>query len=116
MRLSGHPLRTGRWRIAARIPAILLLATIVGDLPDAWCDPLPLQEDRPGLSPPEAEAPEACNEVCVPDCFCCSSTVPAIRPMQIERPAHPVEGRWLLVLSVASGFPSLPDHVPIGRI
>ena len=85
----------------------------MSDLPDAWCDPPPLSQDDHSLAIPRPADADACEDVCVPDCFCCATTVPAAQPMSIERPDPPAEKQPSSILSIATGFSSLPEHVPI---
>lgn len=112
MRLDLRPSRAARG-MTARLAASLLLGMIVMDLPDAWCDPLPIQESRMSASVPAPAGTDACGDVCVPDCFCCSASVPAVQPMRPPRPAVEAGERAALVASAASGFSPVPEHVPI---
>ena len=61
-----------------KIAALLLLAVIAIDIPDAGCDPIGIPGDRPVLTSPPAEDGDACADFCVPDCFCCSITLAAL--------------------------------------
>jgi len=95
--------------------AALLLSTILLDLPDAWCDPLPIQPDEASMSVPMPADADACDEVCVADCFCCSNPLPAVEAALLERPEAPAGAREVLVDSTAAGFTALPEHIPISR-
>jgi hypothetical protein len=64
-----------------QLVATLLLALVYTDLGDASCDPLaPVpQSGAPALTTPAGTGPndEACQDVCVPDCFCCARSLVA---------------------------------------
>src|SRR5207249_2519070 len=66
------------WKALIKSVAILVLALLALDLGDAWCDPLILPMAGPGITASPAGPAEACAGICVPDCFCCSTSVPAV--------------------------------------
>jgi hypothetical protein len=115
MRRFVSPTVHGPWRLAARLAAALLQSTIVFDLPDAWCDPLQIQPGVTSMSFPQPRDADACDDVCVADCFCCSTPLPALEPTLVARPEAPAETRDALVDATAAGFTTLPEHIPIRR-
>jgi len=65
---------------------------------------------------PRPEVPDACASFCVPDCFCCSSTVPAAQAASIHLP-RPVSERPAPSLErPTTGFSPAPEHIPIVAI
>jgi hypothetical protein len=102
------------WRRAARLAALALLALIARDLQNSGCDPLDAARPLALAETPRDAAPaDACTGGCVPDCFCCSTTLPAAE-MPPLLPAIVLAGRVESVsAATALGFSSHPDHVPI---
>lgn len=99
-------------RIRFRIVALALLAVIALDIPDAECDPVGIQGDRPGVSASLEHGDDPCSARCVPDCFCCSSTLLAV-PVFARGPLELLPGAPVVVLSrVTQGIPPVQDHVP----
>jgi hypothetical protein len=97
---------------AARVAAILMLALLAVDLGDAWCDPLvpPLESALTGGAAGHADP---CTGTCVDDCFCCSSSVTAVRPALPSEPAPTDVVRAPAGASASPGFALPPDHVPL---
>jgi hypothetical protein len=100
------------------VAACLLLSAIAWDvLADAACD------IAPALGPATAAVQaqnqeqsgdaEPCSSVCVPDCFCCSSSVaagPVIElppPVLVRTSDSPARERW------SEGFRLVVDHPPL---
>jgi len=106
--------RGAAWGRAARLAALALLALIAHDLQDSGCDPLDAARPLALAETPRDEAPaDACAGGCVPDCFCCSTTLPAVE-IRLLLPAVALAGRVESAsASPALGFFSQPDHVPI---
>jgi hypothetical protein len=110
---SAPPCRFSQRYSLAQVAAFALLCLIALDLTHASCDPLLLPLGGTLVSVPPAGPSDACGDGCVPDCFCCSTTVAAapvvsIQPFRLacDRPAPPA-GR------PAAGISSVPDHIPI---
>ena len=62
-------------RTGPRLVALLLAAVVCADVTlDAACDPIGLPGPRrpPRRSPPTTGTGDACADICVADCFCCS--------------------------------------------
>ena len=103
---SGTPLRL------FRVAALLMLGLLALDLMDAWCDPLvPAREST--VTTPSDSGTDPCSEICVDDCFCCSSSVPAGRPALISAPAPTTLVTTLGSPCTSPGFALPPDHVPL---
>lgn len=99
-------------RISSRLVALGLLAVIALDIPDAECDPVRIQGDQPGVSASLEHGDDPCSARCVPDCFCCSSTLLAV-PVFAKGPLELLPGVPVIVLPrVTQGIPSVQDHVP----
>jgi len=97
----------------ARWVALLVLCILALDLTDAACDPLVLSFGTASLSATQAGDGDPCAGTCVPDCFCCSSSVPAVQ-LSLAFPWVPSPVTVTPdIPSPSSGFPSFPDHVPI---
>jgi hypothetical protein len=114
MAISKSNRRGSAWLRAMRIAALALLALIALDMQDAGCDPFDVAGPLALGEAPRHQAPaDACASGCIPDCFCCSSALPApaFDPLL---PADAVTG-WTLCIppSPALGFSTQPDHVPI---
>lgn len=111
MRATHSGLRT------LRAAACLLLAAISLDLAaDTSCDaPPPLGSTLAVLAGEAGPAGdgEACAPVCVPDCFCCSRSVPATAvivppaPVLLSTLDRPARERG------AGGFRPVVDHPPL---
>jgi hypothetical protein len=74
-----------------RVAACLLLLAIAADLgADGLCDEAPVAAVAGvallGAGVTQPGSPEACAAFCVPDCFCCSASVPATPAVE---PAEP---------------------------
>jgi len=111
--------RSKRGRSAlARTVACLLLVLIGADLVgDTNCDAAPVSGGDPGLrilaSSPTGRTGEACQDVCVPDCFCCCrslATDPPAPPAPPEpRTAVPSRARG----HGLAGVRPVIDHPPL---
>lgn len=104
--LSGTALRV------ARVAAIVVLALLALDLGDAWCDPLVPTRESAVTTAPEGGA-DPCTEICVDDCFCCASSVAAVRPAPISEPAPTEMLAPPRSAPTSPGFALPPDHVPL---
>lgn len=99
-------------RIRLRIVALVLLAVIALDIPDASCDPLEIPDDRPVFSSSPGHDDDPCSACCVPDCFCCSSTHLAVLVFA-RGSLDLLPGAPIIVLSLPTqGIPPVQDHVP----
>jgi hypothetical protein len=101
------------WRLVSRIAAIFLLALISGDLADASCDPIRLPQDAPDHIASAQDLPDPCADCCVPDCFCCATSLPAAESFTLPgagavfgRPMEPAE-------TLIPGVSPLVDHIPL---
>ncbi len=110
---SATPCRFRHRYSLAQVAAFALLCLIGLELTHASCDPLLLSLGGSVVSVPPAAPSDACGEGCIPDCFCCSTTVAAapvvtIQPFLLacDRPAPPAE-------HPAAGISPVPDHIPI---
>jgi len=78
----GHGSLRAGWRLSARSVATLLLAVISFDLTaDARCDPVSrMAREHAAQAGPQSEdvGREACAPSCLPDCYCCSSSLGAV--------------------------------------
>jgi hypothetical protein len=102
--------------LLTRAAGVFVLGFVVVDLGDASCCPLAIPGGGPVVSTPRPEVPDACASFCVPDCFCCSSTVPAAQAASIHLP-RPVSERPALSLErPTSGFTPVPEHIPLAAI
>lgn len=104
--------KTGRAN-TAKAAALLVLCILALDLTDAACDPLIISWGTPGLSDVQAGDGDPCGDTCVPDCFCCSSSVPAVHLSLAWEWAPSVVIATLSTPRLSAGFPNFPDHVPI---
>jgi hypothetical protein len=101
-----------RLKFGARVAAILVLGLIVMDLGDAACDPVTIP-DGPVLLSPLPGGGDACADFCVPDCFCCSTTILVASSHPVGR-AMQVTGQVLPTFDPPSaGFSPQVDHVPL---
>lgn len=101
---------------ALRVAACMLMAVIATDLvTDAECDAIGL--GTVSTTTIRAAGPdgvgEACAEVCVQDCFCCSRAVAAtpvvlaLEPRPLTTVEAPAPERW------GGGIRSGVDHIPL---
>lgn len=99
-------------RALTRVFALLVLASIAHDLTESGCDPLRV----PGTTPVTAEAADGagdpCDDVCVPDCYCCSATLAAGERVRFESPVAVAPLRTAVRSNPSAGVASVPDPVP----
>jgi hypothetical protein len=104
--------------VTLQAAACLLLAIIAADLVgDTGCDSFGLGAASPTTVRAAAKdgANEACADVCVPDCFCCSRSVAAAplvlppEPQRLTSVEAPVSERW------SEGIRPVVDHPPLAR-
>ncbi len=100
------------WQLVGQSAAILLLALFALDLGDASCDPLRVAGDLIFDLPVDV-TPDACANVCIPDCFCCSTSLTAVPEFILAEPRPSHESAAAQSPEPASGVPHSPDHVPI---
>jgi len=96
-----------------RLAALLLAIVVCGDVTlDAACDPiaLPGPAAAAAMRPAETGSTDACADLCLPDCFCCSRSetagpalilpgLAAVAQAPLARPASlPVVARPVLEL------------------
>jgi hypothetical protein len=105
--------RNDRRRTLSRIVVVLLAGIIVVGLADGSCDPLAAFDGLAIFSAQQPLSSDACAGSCVPDCFCCSTTVPAAAVFSMQEFDLPSEQPVLAVDSTRPGFPPGLDHVPI---
>jgi hypothetical protein len=99
-------------RIRFGVVALGLIAIIGFDLSDAGCDPLGIAGGRPIVSPAPERPADPCSESCIPDCFCCSSTILAV-PAVLNGPLEALPGVPVTALPrLTPGTPPVQDHVP----
>jgi hypothetical protein len=112
-RLLSSLFRSDRRRILARIVVVLLAGVIVVGLADGSCDPLAAFDGLAIVSAQQSLSSDACAGSCVPDCFCCSTTVPTTAAFSV-REFDPVSEQPVQAAdSARPGFPPGLDHVPI---
>ena len=95
------------------LAAILVLGLLALDLGDAACDPAIAGAARPEVSPQPMGSADPCSQVCVSDCFCCSSSIPAV---SLSHACELLPGAAVIQVSDAggdSGFDLPLDHVPL---
>lgn len=92
---------------------LLLFALIALDLWDSSCYALDVARPDPAISAHEAGQSDAGANFCVSDCFCCSSAPPAVTIALAQEPTAVSDIPTFPVRSLAEGFSSLLDHVPI---
>lgn len=97
-----------------RLATLAVLAVIAQDLVDRTCFDCDLaRASAPVVSSATGVAGDACADGCMPDCFCCATPAPAVTLViahglaVLDRAPTP-PGCW-----VASGFPLVPEHIPI---
>ena len=95
-----------------RIAAVLILGLLALDLADAGCDPLVPAREIAVTTSPNGDA-DPCSEVCIDDCFCCSSSVAAVRPAPISEPAPTQMMAAPGNARSSPGFALPLDHVPL---
>lgn len=93
--------------------AVLMLVLLGLDLLDASCDPLMVSPGLPLLTDFQNAGPDPCGDTCVPDCFCCSSSVPAARLSLAWEPTPGVVMAAPLFTRLSPGFVQPLDHIPI---
>jgi len=115
---NGHARR--RLFAALRVPACLLLFAIAADIvADTRCDKGSSSSASTagvrGAVEGQRQTDEPCGSFCVPDCFCCSSSVaaaPAVVPPE-PRPLAPLAAptleRW------SEGVRPVVDHPPLAH-
>jgi hypothetical protein len=96
-----------------RIVAVLILGLLVLDLGDAWCDPLIAPGAGPLISTTATSSTDPCSGTCVPDCFCCSSSVPAVSLHLTCEPLTSMLALHVTEAAASSGFEIPLDHVPL---
>lgn len=100
-------------RRLAGVAALLILAVIAIDLGDAGCDPIPVGLGDARLEAAHDEPADDCTDICLPDCFCCATTVAAAGRTITLRPL-PAPGAPIQVAALAApGFSPLVEHVPL---
>ena len=100
-------------RRLATVLALAVLAVIAFDLGDAGCDPLAIGLGGARVTAAPEAATDGCADLCLPDCFCCASTVAAIPPVTPLRPAAAANAPAMLVTPAVPGFSPLVEHVPL---
>jgi hypothetical protein len=96
-----------------RIVAVLVLGLLALDIGDAWCDPLVDPGGELLTSTSGASATDPCSGTCVPDCFCCSSSVPAASLHLVCEPLPTALAFQVTEAGASSGFEFPLDHVPL---
>ncbi len=104
------------WRVLVKSVAIFILALVALDLGDTWCDPLVVPEAGLAVNTPKSNQADACAGQCVPDCFCCSTSVPAVHITLVGRPAPTTEVVILHAVHASTGFRNPLDHVPLATL
>lgn len=99
-------------RIAFKIATLVLLAVIGLEVEGACCDPVGVLVIPQISSASPAPPGDPCSETCVPDCFCCSTT---LAPDQVAA-AETLRLLPDVLVSPDSrlipGTSLVPDHVP----
>jgi len=108
---QGFPGIDCRRRIRGMV--LLLLIIIGANAAGASCDCLALARSPAGLSQPADGTGAACGDGCLPDCFCCSATLPVLSAVFVPAPAPVFEGPALPVYDLSAGVSPIPEHVPI---
>ena len=108
-----HAVRTRQVALAA---ASLLLAVIVADLGDAFCDPLWSSAGTLTVTGAQEEGSETCGSVCLPDCFCCSRPLPAGGSLLLEAPAILAGSIFIHPVEFSADFPNVIEHVPLALL
>ena len=93
--------------------AVALLGVIALDLVDAQCDPLRLPGTRVVVDPDDDADTDACADLCVPDCFCCSTTVLALAPYALTIAGATPQAPAPPSYRITAGVQRVPDHVPL---
>jgi hypothetical protein len=104
--------RSRRGFSPSRVVGLALLALIAFDLTDTSCDPLviPVAAAMRGGSSDLQNDP--CGGVCVPDCFCCSTTLAALPAFSLPESAMIAADVTPVFYRVALGVSSVVEHVP----
>jgi hypothetical protein len=113
MNSVGSGLDGGGRRMMVRLVAIALLALIGGDLTDVSCDPIGIHPENASFTHPAPPSGDSCGEVCIPDCFCCASKLPAQSAFVIWKAEILLDTPASPVCHSVAGFSFIPDHVPI---
>ena len=93
--------------------AVLILGLLVLDLGDASCDPLTPPGGGPLISTNGTSAIDPCSGTCVADCFCCSSSVPAVSLHLVLETLPSALALRVTEAGASSGFELPLDHVPL---
>ena len=104
-----------RASIVLRLLAALFVCLIVADLAaEGHCDgPLAPARSLSALSPATATTDDACDQACVPDCYCCAggvehaTVIVLIEAEPADRAVAPAPP------SVPNGVRPLPYHPPL---
>lgn len=114
MHPHGNFRRSNRWALLCRLVACLSLVLIISDLAEGSCDPLPLGDSTVLFA--SAGGPgehDPCADFCVPDCYCCASTSPALPAYSLPENAAFSRGPASGSYRVSAGVSPLPEHVPL---
>jgi len=93
--------------------AAALLGVIAFDLVDTQCDPLRLTGGWVVVDTSSDADIDACADVCVPDCFCCSTTVLALAPYALTIAGTTPQAPAPPSYRITAGVRRVPDHVPL---
>lgn len=113
MRLVSKP---DRAKVLVKAAAIFILGLLAVDLGDSWCDSLAVSGLRPTVGASQPNRTDPCAGFCVPDCFCCSSAVPAVTFSLTQEPTPLSEAPVSPVQVLAAGFSPVIDHIPITTV
>ena len=101
---TGRRIRR-RFKAVCRVTACLLVALIAADLAtDAQCDGVRLSAGESVARSVPSRTADACDTLCVPDCFCCARSLAA---GAAAVPPHPGPLTQSLVTVAASGSPGV---------
>ena len=100
-------------RRLAGVAALLILAVIAVDLGDAGCDPIPVGLGDARVEAAHDEPADDCADLCLPDCFCCATTVAAAGRTITLRPQPAPGVPQQDSAPAAPGFSPLVEHVPL---
>jgi hypothetical protein len=111
--LRQEAMRRPHHAAITRLAILLLLVSIMGDMGDSYCEPVPVSTEARLTAPQESAAADPCAEGCVADCFCCSHPVPALREQGVGS-FHSTLNAWpQIVPLLAAGVPRAVEHVPL---